>query len=108
MPNEPSLTKAQPVKEELLPLEEVHTPDCKTIAQLAGFLGIPQNRTAKAVFYVAENETKDFIFCLDPGRFAGQRSEAGQSLSGVRYRAATGRRNYGRRPPCPATARPLA
>jgi prolyl-tRNA synthetase len=37
----------------LLPMQEVETPNCKTIAELAGFLGIPTSRTAKAVFLVA-------------------------------------------------------
>ncbi len=39
--------------EEPLPLEEVATPGVKTIAGLAGFLGIPESKTLKAVFYVA-------------------------------------------------------
>lgn len=33
-------------------LEKVPTPDCKTIADLAAFLGVPESRTAKAVFMV--------------------------------------------------------
>lgn len=39
--------------EGLLGLSEVETPDCKTIADLAGFLRIPEACTAKAVFLVA-------------------------------------------------------
>jgi len=38
------------------PLEEVSTPGVKTIAGLAGFLGIPAEKTLKAVFYVADGE----------------------------------------------------
>jgi prolyl-tRNA synthetase len=34
----------------LRPMEEVATPDCKTIADLAAFLGIAESGTAKAVF----------------------------------------------------------
>ncbi len=34
-----------------LPVEEVETPGCNTIAQLAAFLGIPTARTLKMVFY---------------------------------------------------------
>ncbi|RME75784.1 MAG: proline--tRNA ligase, partial [Chloroflexi bacterium] len=41
--------KGTPPQEEPLPLEEVHTPGCKTIAQLAEFLGIPESKTVKAV-----------------------------------------------------------
>jgi prolyl-tRNA synthetase len=36
--------------EQALPLEKIKTPDCKTIAALAKFLGVPESRTAKAVF----------------------------------------------------------
>lgn len=36
-----------------LPVEEVATPGCKSIEQLAKFLDIPESRTAKAVFMVA-------------------------------------------------------
>jgi len=38
------------------PLEEVHTPEVKTIEGLADFLGIPTSKTLKAVFYVAGDE----------------------------------------------------
>jgi len=36
--------------EELLPTEEVSTPDATTIDALAAFLGVPRSRTAKAAF----------------------------------------------------------
>jgi prolyl-tRNA synthetase len=39
-----------------LPLEEVATPGVKTIAALAQFLGIPESKTLKAVFYTADGE----------------------------------------------------
>jgi prolyl-tRNA synthetase len=45
--------KPEPPPEAPLPLESVATPDCKTIAALANFLGLPQARTAKAVFLMA-------------------------------------------------------
>jgi prolyl-tRNA synthetase len=34
-----------------LPIEQIATPDCKTIAELASFLGIAESGTAKAVFF---------------------------------------------------------
>lgn len=37
-----------------LPMEEVHTPGVKTIESLARFLGVPESKTLKAVFYVAD------------------------------------------------------
>ena len=38
------------------PVEEVHTPGIKTIAELSAYLGIPPNKTLKAVFCVADGE----------------------------------------------------
>lgn len=56
-----NLEKAHGVKPPLpeetpLPLEEVSTPGVKTIAELARFMGIPENKTLKAVFYNADGE----------------------------------------------------
>ena len=39
-----------------LPLEEVATPGVKTIKGLAEFLGVPESKTLKAVFYSADDE----------------------------------------------------
>ena len=50
--------------EELLPLEEVATPDCHTIAALAEYLGVPKERTAKAVFRMAGER---FLFAIVRG-----------------------------------------
>lgn len=38
------------------PLEEVSTPGVKTIKALAEFLGVPESKTLKAVFYTADGE----------------------------------------------------
>jgi prolyl-tRNA synthetase len=38
-------------REEEKSLEKVHTPGCATIDELAGFLGIPKERTAKSLVY---------------------------------------------------------
>ncbi len=43
----------QHAEEEPKALEEIDTPGQKTIADLAAFLGVPESRTAKAVFYEA-------------------------------------------------------
>lgn len=80
--------KGIPPQAEPAPLEEVYTPNCKTIAQLAEFLGIPESGTAKAVFYVAENKTKDFILVLIRGDLAVNEVKLGNALGGLRYRAA--------------------
>ena len=39
-----------------LPLEEVSTPGVKTIKGLAEFVGVPESKTLKAVFYTADGE----------------------------------------------------
>jgi prolyl-tRNA synthetase len=44
--------KPDPAADEPLPLEEVATPGTTTIATLATFLGVGQERTAKAAFFV--------------------------------------------------------
>ena len=41
---------------EPLPVEDVHTPGLKTIADLVDFMGITPEQTLKAVFYVADGE----------------------------------------------------
>ena len=48
--------KPEPPAEEALPLEEVATPGTTTIATLAAFLGIGEDRTAKAAFFVTGDE----------------------------------------------------
>jgi len=44
--------KPEPRAEELRPLEDVATPESPTIAALASFLGVGEERTAKAIFFV--------------------------------------------------------
>jgi prolyl-tRNA synthetase len=52
--------------EPLRPVEEIATPGRKTIADLATFLGIPRQRTLKAVFYHCDGQ---MIFCVVRGDF---------------------------------------
>jgi prolyl-tRNA synthetase len=61
--------KTCPPAEEMFPMEDVETPDCKTIADLAQFLGIPKSRTAKALFLVAyiQGEGDRFVFAIVRG-----------------------------------------
>ncbi len=56
--------KDRPASEEMLPLEEVETPGCHTIAALAEYLGVPKERTAKAVFRMAGER---FLFAIVRG-----------------------------------------
>ncbi len=58
--------------EEMLPLDKVATPGTATIADLAGFLGVPESQTAKAVFMVAtitegQEDVERFVFAVVRG-----------------------------------------
>jgi len=55
--------------EEMLPVEDVATPDATTIDDLATYLKIPTSRTAKAVFMVGEinDEESKLIFAVIRG-----------------------------------------
>ena len=66
-------------EEEPKPLEEIDTPGQKTIADLAKFLGVPETRTCKAVFYSAT---------LGPGSY----------IPGVRFQPDTPARRSGVQP----------
>ena len=59
-----SFRKPEPPVEALQPVEKVATPHCKTIAELAAFLGVPTSRTAKAVLFVAE-AAADNVFLIN-------------------------------------------
>ena len=48
--------KPDPEPEELLPMEDVETPDATTIEALASFLEIPKAKTAKAAFFVTGDD----------------------------------------------------
>jgi len=54
-----------PEPEELLPIEEVETPNATTIEALAAFLDVPLSRTAKAVFFKAQSGR--FVFAVIRG-----------------------------------------
>lgn len=61
--------KRPPDPEPAAPLELVATPDCKTIAELGAFLGVPASRTAKAVFLNARaaGQADRFVFAVVRG-----------------------------------------
>lgn len=48
--------KPGPAPEDLLPMEDVETPNATTIDALATFLGIPKSKTAKAAFFVTGDD----------------------------------------------------
>ncbi len=56
-----NIEKARSVKPKLemktpLPIEEISTPNIKTIEEVANFVGVPASQTLKAVFYSADDE----------------------------------------------------
>jgi prolyl-tRNA synthetase len=71
------ITPASP--EELKSIEKVPTPNCKSIEDLANFLGVPKSKTAKAVFFMATipHDPKDLSILLGSEQekfiFAGAR-----------------------------------
>ncbi len=81
--------KGIPPPEAPAALEEVYTPNCKTIAEVAEFLDVPQTKTVKAVFYIAENETKDFIFVVIRGDLPVNEVKLSNTLGGLSFRDAT-------------------
>jgi prolyl-tRNA synthetase len=60
-------TTPSPELEDLLPVEEVETPDATTINALATFLGVPTTRTAKATFFVTGDDR--FVVAIVRGDF---------------------------------------
>lgn len=54
-----------PAAEDLLPIEDVETPDTPTIDALATLLDVPTSRTAKAVFY--KGGSGQFVFAVIRG-----------------------------------------
>jgi len=61
------------------PLEKVHTPGCKTIEEVANFLGVKPENTGKAVFY--QNAlTGDLIFAVIRGDFEVNECKLGNLL----------------------------
>ena len=77
-----------------LPVEKVATPACKTIEELAGSLGIPRARTAKAVFMVAaipEGQTlrEQFVFAVVRGDMDLNETKLANALKARGLRPAT-------------------
>lgn len=58
--------KSAASKEEPLPVEKVETPHCNTIEELADFLGIPKEQTAKALLYTRQSDGR-LVFAVVRG-----------------------------------------
>ncbi len=81
VPRSPSVVEARE-------MERVHTPEIRTIAQLAEFLGIPEHDTVKTMAAIvddpeAEDDGKLILFCV-PGDRELNPVKAGWAAPGVR------------------------
>lgn len=47
-----------------LPLEEIHTPDIRTIDELVGFLNVPADTLAKSLVYMQDNKTPILVLMV--------------------------------------------
>ncbi len=56
--------KEESIKTPPLPLQEIATPEVKTIEEVAEYVGVPARQTLKSVFYIADGE---FIFVVIRG-----------------------------------------
>ncbi len=80
--------------EEAEPLEKVATPHCKTIAELAEFLGVPEAKTAKAVFMIAdipegESSVEKFVFAIVRGDMDLNETKLANAVKAKELRPAT-------------------
>lgn len=87
-------TKPTVMDEEDLPTEKVATPDCKTIEDLAAFLGVPESKTSKAVFLIAtipegESSVERFVFAVVRGDMEVNETKLTNALKAKELRPAT-------------------
>jgi len=88
------MAKKPAAAEPLKPIEKVATPHCKTIEDLANFLGIPKSKTAKAVFMIAghktETETREeLVFAIVRGDMEVNETKLANALKADWLRPAT-------------------
>ena len=76
-------SKSPDSTEDQLPLEKVLTPDCHTIEALAKFLGISQDKTAKALMFTRPSDNQ-FIFVVVRGDMQLSEAKLKQHVGEVR------------------------
>ncbi len=67
----------------LAALEKVLTPDCPTIESLAAFLGVPQQKTAKALMFMRKSD-EQFVFVVVRGDMTMSEAKLGALVGEVR------------------------
>jgi prolyl-tRNA synthetase len=80
-------SKTTPVQEVHLPIEKVSTPACNTIEALANFLGLPKDKTAKAMMYTRLADGK-FIFVVVRGDMQLSEAKLKRQVGDVRVASA--------------------
>ncbi len=80
--------------EDARPVQEVATPDCKTIEALAKVLGVPESKTAKAVLMIAGHEEEggtreEFVFAVVRGDMEVNETKLANALKADWLRPAT-------------------
>ncbi len=87
--------KLRPAPETVLPLEEIHTPGTTTIGELAAFLNISTEKTAKAVFLVATIADESgpledqFVFAVVRGDMDLNETKISNAVNALALRPAT-------------------
>jgi prolyl-tRNA synthetase len=81
----------EPEPAEVVPMQKVATPGCKTIQDVAEFLGVPTTQTLKAVFFVHEQpgQPGEFVFVVIRGDLEVNEVKLINALGGGTLRAAT-------------------
>ncbi len=85
--------KPAPAKEEPQPTEKVATPGVTTIKGLAEFLGVPESKTAKAVFTIAtvteeQEDVEKFVFAIVRGDMDLNETKLGNAVKAKSLRPA--------------------
>lgn len=75
--------KQPTVAEKPIPLEKVLTPECNTIEALASFLGVPQEKTAKALMYTRTADNQ-FVFAVVRGDMQMSERKLKEQVGAVR------------------------
>ena len=86
--------KPVPVQEKPKPIEKVATPDCKSIEDLANYLGVAQSQTAKAVFMMAtiiqnNQKSEKFIFAVVRGDMEVNETKLANAVNASELRPAS-------------------
>jgi len=79
-------SRSEGAAKQSLPLEEIATPEQKTIEEVADFLGVPQEQTLKAVFYITDGK---LIFVVIRGDLEVNETKLRNTLKCTELRLAT-------------------